>query len=402
MTEAGYKVNLDNSERKILFEGVYKVKHKWTIFAVLAFLVLVVNSVSGAISTSEIDSVRNKGILEGEDFQIIDKFVAEAVRELVKTRDFTSIARIRTVILARKSSSRDSAAAQYAEQFSKSAYKYISSSLKEASGLTPKERKFKVVLNLLILVDGLSDLRLLDLAMEKLNDDNTVIRYWAVHSVTNPGITKQLNSAKAANLNLSRNIAGRLKGLVEGANPETIALMAEFAADVDIPQGEDLLLQITDTRINKYANWTVDYELLDASVLRLLCNKISSGGSNKPAISRRFGQLYSYAIQKYVKVKERDFLAATRIGQLASVLVETEDKCIRELLGQRQMVIKRAVERDDVAGLLLEHNRLLGDETRSGELAVKLNFDYGPSPDGNKRTAPLTLPEPPEELIIDN
>jgi hypothetical protein len=378
------------------------MKDKWTIFAVLAFLVLVMNSVSGAVSTSEIDSVRNKGVLENEDFQIIDNFVAEGVQELVKTRDFTSIARIRTVILARKSSSRDSAAAQYSEQFSKSAYKYISSGLKEASGLTPKERKFKMVLNLLILVDGLSDLRLADLAMEKLNDDNTVIRYWAIHSVTNPGITKQLNSAKATNLNLARNIVERLKGLVKRGNPETIALMAEFAAEVDIPQGEDLLLQITDMRINKYANWTVDYELLDASVLRLLCNKISSGGSNKPAIARRFGQLYSYAIQRYVKVKERDFLAAAQIGQLASVLVETEDKCIRELLGQRQMVIKRAVERDDVTGLLLEHNRLLGDETRSGELAVKLNFDYGPNPNGNKRTAPLTLPEPPEELIIDN
>ena len=386
----------------ILFEGVYKVKDKWTIFAVLAFLVLVMHSVSGAVSTSEIDSVRNKGVLEDEDFQIIDKFVAEAVRELVKTKDFTSIARIRTVILARKSSNRDSAAAQYAEQFSKSAYKYISSGLKQASGLTPEERKFKVVLNLLILVDGLSDLRLADLAMEKLNDDNTVIRYWAVHSVTNPGITKQLNSAKAANSNLARSIVGRLKGLVEGASPETIALMAQFAADVDIPQGEDLLLQIADIRISKYANWTVDYELLDATVLGLLCNKISAGGLNKPAIARRFGQLYSYAIQRYVKVKGRDFLAATQIGQLASVLVETEDKCIRELLEKRQVVIKRAVERDDVTALLLEHNRLLGDETRAGELALKLNFDYGPSPDGNKRTAPLTLPEPPKELIIDN
>ena len=400
MTEAGYKVNVDNIGRQILFEGVYKVKHKWTIFAVLAFLVLVMHSVSGAVSTSEIDSVRNKGVLEDEDFQIIDKFVAEAVRELVKTRDFTSIARIRTVILARKSSSRDSAAAQYAEQFSKSAYKYISSSLKQASGLTPEERKFKVVLNLLILVDGLSDLRLADLAMEKLSNHNTVIRYWAVHSVTNPGITKQLNSAKAANLDLARNIAGRLKGLVEGASPEIIALMAQFAADVDIPQGEDLLLQIADIRISKYVNWTVDYELLDATVLGLLCNKISAGGLNKPAIARRFGQLYSYAIQRYVK--GRDFLDATAKGRLASVLVETEDKCIRELLGKQQMVIKRAVERDDVTGLLLEHNRLLGDETRAGELALKLNFDYGPSPDGNKRTAPLTLPEPPKELIIDN
>ncbi len=385
----------------IVFKGVYKVKKdKWTIFAVLAFLVLAVNLVSGAVKTSEIDSVRNKGVLADEDFQIIDNFVAKALRELVKTKDFTSVARIRTVILARKSSNRDSAAAQYAEQFSKSAYKYISLGLKQASGLTPKERKFKVVLNLLILVDGLSDLRLADLAMEKLNDENTVIRYWAVHSVTNAGITKQLNSAKAANLNLARNIVGRLKRLVEGASPETIALMVKFAADVDIPQGEDLLLQIADMRISEYANWTVDYELLDATVLRLLCNKISSGGLNKPAIARRFGQLYSYTIKRYVLGEYLPSRAHKH--HLASVLVETEDKCISELLGKRQMVIKRAVERDDVTGLLVEHDRLLGDETRAGELAVKLNFDYGPNSDGNKHTAPLALPEPPKGLIIDN
>ena len=384
------------------------MKHKWTIFVVLAFLVLVVNSVSGAVSTSEIDSVRNKGVLEDEDFQIIDKFVAEAVRELVKTKDFTSIARIRTVILARKSSNRESAAAQYAEQFSKSAHEYISSGLKQASGLTPEERKYKVVLNLLILVDGLSDLRLADLAMEKLSNHNTVIRYWAVHSVTNRGFMEQLNATEGAKLKAG-SIVEELKKLVDSSGPEILALMVEFAAGVDVPEGEGLLLQIADIRISKYVNWTVDYELLDATVLGLLCNKISAGGLNKPlpatsrgkpAIARRFGQLYSYAIQRYVK--GRDFLAATQMGRLASVLVETEDKCIRELLGRRQVVIKRAVERDDLTALLLEHNRLLGDETRAGELAVKLNFDYGPSPDGNKRTAPLTLPEPPEELIIDN
>ena len=377
------------------------MKDKWTIFAVLAaFLVFGMNSVSGAVNTSDIDRVRDKGVLESEDFQIIDKFVAEAVRELVRTRDFTSVARIRTVILARKSSNRDSATAQYAEQFSESCYKYISLALKDASGLTPGERKLKVILNLLILVDGLSDLRLVDLAMEKLNDESTVIRYWAVHSVTNTGITKQLNPTNSANLNLAKSIVGRLKGLVDGASTEILALMVVFAADVDIPQGEDLLLQIADMRISKYADWTVDYELLDATILGLLSKKISSAGLNKAAIARRFGQLYSYAIQRYVQGQV--FLTGTEKGQLASVLVETEDKCIRELLGKRQVVIKRAVEQDDMAGLLLEHNRLLGDETGAGELASVLNFDYGPDTNGSKRTAPLTLPEPPEELIIDN
>ena len=72
------------------------------------------------------------------------------------------------------------------------------------------------------LVDGLENLRLVDLAMNKLNDENEVVRYWAVHSITNPGITKQLNSTNAADLKLARNIIGRLTGLVDNGAPEIV------------------------------------------------------------------------------------------------------------------------------------------------------------------------------------
>ena len=182
-----------------------------------------------AVNTREIEEVRNKGVLNSTDLQIIDNFVAEAVEELVNTKDFTSIARVRTVILARKNSNRDNQA-QYAEQFSESAYKYISLGFEQASRLTPQERKFKAILNLLILVDNLEDLRLINLGRGMLNHDNAVIRYWAVHSVTNPGIIRQLNSN--ASSKLASEIAVQLKGVVEEANSETIPLMAEFAAKV--------------------------------------------------------------------------------------------------------------------------------------------------------------------------
>ena len=369
------------------------MKAKRVIFAVLAaFFVLVMHSGYGAVNTREIDIVRNKPVLDSRDLQIIDNFVNEAVRELVKTRDFASIAQTRSIILAR-SSSRKSAQAQYAEQFSESAHKYISSGFKQAEQLTPEDRRFKAILNLLILIDGLQDVRLADLSLRLLKDQMSVIRYWAVHSVTSPGFTKQLNSPGGANLQLARRIVEQLKGLVGSSGPEILALVAEFAAEVGIPQGEDLLLQIADMRIKKYADWTVDYELLDAAVLRLLYKKISSDAVSKPAVARRFGQLYSYAIQRYVK--GRNFLNAAQKHQLASVLVETEKSCIGKLLTVPQSIIKRAVERDDYTRLLLEHSKLLGDETRAGRLALKLNFDYGKNPDGTGRTAPLALPEPP-------
>jgi hypothetical protein len=355
------------------------MKDKWTIFAVFA----------------DVDAVRSKGVLDSEDLLIIDNFVAEAVEELVNTRDFNSVSRIRTAISSRSSSATESAAAQYAQQFSESAYKHISSGLEEAEELTPEGRKLKAVLNILVLVDSLEDLRLAELAMRMLNDKNTVIRYWAVHSITNPGIIKQLNSGKTANLKLASEIIERLKKLVDGTSTDIIALVAEFTAEVEVQQGEDLLCQIASMRINKYAEWNVEYELLDATVLKSLYKKISSAGASNPAIARRFCQLYSYAMQRYVQ--GRDFLGDEQKHQLASVLVEIENCCIWRLLGAPQSVIKKAVERNDYVGLLREHNRLFGDKTKAGELPLKLNFDYGQMTDGNKRTWPLSLPEPPDD-----
>jgi len=371
------------------------MKGKGVVFAVLAAsFVLAINSSSQAVDTGQIDRVRSKGVLDSEDLEIIDNFVAEGVQELVRTRDFTSIAKVRTVISSRNRSNRQSAAIQYSEQFSESSYKYISEALEAADELTPQEHKFKVILNLLILIDSLEDLRLTELALERLNDENKAIRYWAVHCVTNIGIVEQLNSGEGGNLQLAERIADELKKLVENSEPETLILMAEFAAAVNVPQGQELLLQIADMRIKGYADWTVEYELLDGAILKLLDSKIPSGSPSKPAVGRRFCQLYSYVLQRYVK--GRDFLGDAEKQQLASVLVETEISCISRRLGIAQYVIKRAVEQDDYMGLLQQHSRLLGDETRAGELPLRLNFDYGEKPDGSRRIAPLALPTPPK------
>jgi len=373
------------------------MRGKRTFFGVLAvFLVLAMHSGSEAVNTRAIDRVCNKGVLDSRDFQVIDDFVNEAVGELVRTKDFTSIATIRSVILARRSS-KTSVQAQYAEEFSKSALKYISSGFQDAEKLTPEGRKLKVKVNLLILMGGLEDVRLADLAIGMLKDKNAVIRYLAVHSLTNAGIVKQLNSAGADNSKLARRIVERLGELVDKSGPEVIRLMAEFAAAVKVAQGEDLLGQIADMRMKRYADWTVKYELLDAAILRLLYKKISSGGSSRPVVARRFGQLYSYVLQRYIK--GRDSLSATQKHQLASVLLETEKSCISKLLGMRQTVIKRAVERGDYTALLQEHSRLLGDKTRAGRLGLKLKFDYGKTRDGVKRIAPLALPEQPRTKV---
>jgi len=363
-----------------------------------------------AVDTRQIDAVLKKVVLNNDDLKIIDEFMGEAVRELVQTKNLSDIAKNRTVILIRQSEQ-----GQYAQQFSESAHKHIYSGLQEASefirqtdgGLTPEGRKVVVTVNLLILIDELEDPRLADLAISKLTDKSMVVRYWAVHCITTPSIIKKLNSGGASNLELARSIATKLSKLVESSSPEIIALIAKFAANVEVQEAEDLLLQIADIRIKKYADWSVKYELLDDVILKSLTAKIANIASayhGLPArdttakmavvqadIASRFGQLYSYVIQRYIKSKS--FLSDDQKYQLVSIMVETEDKCISKLLGRTQTGIKRAIETDDTIALLREHDKLLGCKTAAGQLPLKLEFEYGST--GGSQTAPVSLPEPP-------
>lgn len=367
------------------------MRAKWPIFAILAaFLAFPMSSDSRAVNTRLIDGVLKKGVLDSQDLQIIDNFVEEAVKELVRTRNLSDIAAIRTAILSRQSNQ-----AQYAEQFAESTHKYIPLALREASRLTPQEHRAIITANLLILIDGLKSLRLADMAIWKLNDENTVVRYWAVHCLTNPYIIKQLNSEETSTSKLALNIAEKLKDIVKNSQPEVIALMAQFTSGVDIKESEELLLQIADMRIKKYADWTVEYEILDKDILQSLSSKINTAGQGGPqattsgntAIARRFCQLYSYVIQRYIKGDA--FLGDTQKNQLISVMLETEDKCITNLMGKTQTAIKRAIEQGNTAALLQEHDRLLGTETSAGQVSLELDFEYGSS-----GTAPVALPEP--------
>ena len=386
------------------------MKIKWAFLTILiAFSVLAINSNAVAVNTRDIDNVLKKGVIDDQDKKIIDDFLSQAVVELIKTKDFTSIAQLRTVILSRRSSQ-----SQFAQQFSESAYKHIQAGFEQAQTLKLEERKTNVIISLLILIDGMEDLRLSDLAMAMLKDRNMVIRYWAVHCLTNPAITQQLNSAATSNPQLATTIAEQLKEVVGTSKPEIIVHIARFAANVNIPEGEELLLQVADKRIKRYADWTVKHEFYDIIILKLLESKIPLPSQDpaatapitslgKSAIAQRFAQLYSYVIQRHIKGK--DILNETQKQHLASVLIEIEDKCISRLMGGTQATtrtIRRAIERDNIEALSDEHDKLLGDETTAGQLPSKLGFDYSTTPNGPKRTAPIPLPEKPQKPAANN
>ncbi len=369
------------------------MKVKLAFLAVLvAFLVLVMDSSLTAVDTRNIDLVLKKTVLDAQDFEIIEQFMAEAVQELVRERDFTDIARRRAVIISRKSEQ-----GQYAKQFSESAHKSIEAGFVQAEALRPEQRKTNAIINLLILINGLEDLRLADLAAARLTDANAVVRYWAVNCLTNPVILKQLSDQAASGSAQVVAIAGRLKPLIATSGAETLSLIAGFAASVNVPQAEALLLEVADVRIKRYAAWTVKHELSDIALLKALEGEMTAPGSSlsKPAVAQKFAQLFSHAIQRYLKGPV--VLNNTQKGHLASVLVEVQEKCVSRLMNAPQTTFRRAIERENMTAISDEHDALLGSGTSPGQLPSRLAFDYGADSDGAKRTAPVPLPDAPRK-----
>lgn len=356
------------------------------VFAVL--LILTISSYCKAVDLWEIEDVRNKGVLDDEDFQIIDGFVAESVKELVEAKDFTDMARIRAKLLNRSSSSTSSSKAQYRKYFYKSAYNYISAALEWTEKLQEPDKRFIQNINLLILIDGLRDAQLADLVLDKLTSSNMAIRYWAVHSVCSREVVRQLNASGDESSGLTRQIIVRLEKIIETSDYSVVAMIARFGAGIEAAEGTGLLVRVADMRIRQYAGWSVNNELLDTVILRSLYRKLSGTNPSSVVVAQRFGQLYSYIIQRYIKSDER--LSDEQKQQLISVMVEIESDCISKLFG-RQTRIKRAIENKDFENLIKEHNQLLGDSERQGKLGAKFNFMYRQA-DGSESTRPMVLP----------
>jgi hypothetical protein len=361
-------------------------------FFVLIFSLLLFLS-SPAISapdTEAIDAVRNKEVLSEGDFAVIETFVAEAVTDLVKVRDLPEIAVIRLEIEQRKSSLQQSSSKQYERQFYKSAYKHISEAFNRAMKVNQENRRFLVMTNLLVLVDQLDNLRITELVLRTLKSRNKVIQYLSVCCLADSRIIKELN--KPANEKLASRITDKLQEIVDCNEYEIIGSIADFSAGVKTPGAKKLLVRVADDRIARYANFSVKNEISNCVLLKSLSRKMMSERSGSDEVGRRFAQLFSYVMQRYIlDLEGKEQLSKLARPEIRSVLVEVEEKCIKRLLNSKQSLIKKALERSDSGMLTEEHNRLFGDGTRPGLIPQKYNFDYGQDGSGKRLLGPVSL-----------
>jgi hypothetical protein len=369
--------------------GYFEVmKAESMVAKILVFVVLLLFLPANlsAVDTRKIAVVQNKDVLDSSDFGVIDDFVEEAVRELVEAKDFSDISKLRSDFVTNSISKKDSSSAQYRNQFTKSAVEHISGALKSSQSFAA-DRRFKVVLNLLIVIESLGDVQLSTLVLDKLDDNNAALRYWALKCFASPEVIRQLNDA--GNSSLSAQVISRIGKVVEKCDDALLILIANFASEIKEEQAMELLNRIADMRIKQYFGWQVEDELTDMVILKSLYDKIISGQGGADS-ARRFAQLYSYVFQRYLKGTGK--LSELHKQKLVTVMVEIEDKCISKLLG-KQTKIREAIGKKDNEALLREHDNLLGNANTEGKLPAKLNFVYR-GPDGRESTAPLALPPP--------
>lgn len=343
----------------------------------------------GAVNTLAIDSVLKKEVLNNSDFQVIDKFVSDCVSELVRTVNFTEASKSRGILLGRRSDQE-----QYSQQMMDSLLKYIPEGFKGANALDPEFRQYLGVVNLLVLIDEYDDIRLLELAVDKINAGHKAISYWAVHIFSKDSTIRQLNAEKSSNLKLVIKATNNLKSLIEKADPEILGMIAKFGSRIDTKQAEELLFSIADKRIADYEQWQAQDELLDAVVLNDLYTKMKNSEKVRPEVGQRFGQLYSYVFAKYIKRLEAGTFSEARIQRLGSVLVEVEHGCLSRLLGPR-MRLQEMVLRGDLSRAEFEYDQLFGSEAKPGELVEKLKCNFGKGDDGKARKVPKKLPAKP-------
>lgn len=362
---------------------------KWALLVILAAIPVLWQGNVKAANTGAIDNVRNKSVLNDQDKKIIDDFVRESVNALLNEKDFTNIARHRDIILSRK----ESRQVQYVNQFKESTVIHITKAFETARNIKPATNQILVITNLLILIDKLNNVQFAIIAKNKLDDENAIIRYWAAKCLANQTVVGQLNSGEASNPGLPNEITTKLISIVPTSSPEILSVITEYAAAIDIPMGQELILKIADQRIINYADWTVKQEYIDGAILKKLANVIteSKGNTNIPAVAQSFAQLYSYVIQRYIK--GANSLSARQKTELLTVIIETEDNSISKMIGTQQN-IKKAIETKQLNELMNEHNILLGSNVTQGRLPAKYNFNYGRDENNSIRNAPLALSDP--------
>jgi hypothetical protein len=351
---------------------------------------ILANSALPAVDTTEISGVRQRATdaasaVSETDQAVIAKFWRTCLDRMFLAPKTEEVVEVRRQLKEQKGTENLSL---YVTAYISEAVKDLSTAFENAERIENSDRKALVNRNLIILVAELENVKLAPFAMERIGDSDDVVRYWAVKTLTQPGIIRELTQGITPDPQMTETIA---KALLERAlaepMPEIKKMMIAFAGSVDAPTARQFLTTLADSRIEAYKNWSVKDETLDISLLNAMGGvAVNQQGEIKSLFGRKFAELYALVFQRYLK-GQTSFSSET-VERLTTVIVEVDQNCVDSVMGIKTGVLA-AIRRK--TGLDREYETLFGNRMMAGELAAKFRFDYGKDASGKAITAPPEL-----------
>ena len=362
------------------------------------FLGFVCIAVAYSASTTEIKTLRSRvqdlGVeLTTSEKGVISKFWSTTLDQMMLLDASKECVETRRQLAEQKGSEPLS---YYAAAYIAEAKSAIGVAFENAKRMEDPGHRQMIERNLMILTAELKSSDLAPLALQRLDGEDDVTRYWAYKAVTELAVIQQLTSDVTGDEKTTEAI---LTGLKNRTPVETQAeiqkMVIRFCMAFDDPLARDILVSIADSRIQAYRDWTVKDEMLEVSLLTALGNvaMLQQDPANKKIFGRKFSELYALTIQRYLKGKAA--FSKEEVGQLLTVIAEVDQNVLGKSLGIKTGILlalksKRGLER--------EYETLFGDRTRSGQLTELFGFDYGKNGSGKPITAPPELGPVPEKV----
>ena len=344
-------------------------------------LILVIFSISTAysVNTAAIESIRSRTVSSGAELSASDvaeiaDFWARALDQMLLSVSSQEIVEIRQQLEQGKGNEHLS---YYATGYIAQAKKSIQAAFKHAQGIENPQQRAIVQRNLMILTGNLKSPALASLAIGHLNSEDSVIRYWAVKSLTQPTVVQQLTDPVTRDEGAMEAILTALKNLADGGTqPQLLKMITRFCMSFDHPTARQILLTMATERIKAYQQWNVGNVQSDLQLLTALGTTAhaSQNAKIKQDFGRAFAELYAMAIQRYWMGVQT--LPDDDIDQLHTVIAGVDQNVLEKTMGIRTGILQ-ALRTRNIPVLKREYETIFGDRMRSGKLAELLKFDYG-------------------------
>jgi len=362
------------------------------------FLGFVCMAVAYSVTTTEIETLRlrvqdSSAELTAPEKGVISKFWSTALDQMLLTETSRECVEIRRQLAEQKGTEYLS---HYAAAYVAEAKNAIETAFADVQRMEDSQQRQMIERNLMILTAELKSPGVSSLALQRLDAEDAVTRYWAFKAISSPAVIEQLTSDITGDEKTTEAIlSGFKKRISVETQTEIQKRVIRFCMAFDDPFARDILVLIADRRIKAYHDWAVHDETLDMSLLTALGNvaMLQQDPAVKKEFGRKFAELYALTIQRYLKGKAA--LSKDQTARLLTVIAEVDQTVLAKTTGIKTGILTSLKRK---TGMEREYEVLFGDRMRSGLLAEKFKFDYGKDASGKPITAPPELGPIPEKI----